>query len=136
MTMRAGTRDDRDAVNQPSSFRGACKGGEPGLHKPASAAAYGFRVRSLTFASRNDEDDCNADGRGSAQPDLLEGLADPGTLVLGRLAAARFHQRVGVLVPLAVGEVMAEHGSGGLRLVDDAERHIGLGQALQRLLDM
>ena len=31
---------------------------------------------------------------------------------------------------------MPEHGGGGLRLVDDAERHVGLGQAHQRLLDM
>ena len=46
------------------------------------------------------------------------------------------HQLVGVLVPAAVGEIVAEHGGGGLRLVDDAERHIGLGQPGQRLLDV
>src|SRR5665213_2733873 len=71
-----------------------------------------------------------------AQPDLLEGPADPGTLVLGRLQAAVFHQRIGVLVPFAVGEIVPEHGGRGLCLLDDAERHIGFGQALERLLDM
>src|SRR5665213_710575 len=68
-----------------------------------------------------------------AQPDLLEGPADPGTLVLGRLQAAVFHQRIGVLVPFAVGEIVPEHGGRGLCLLDDAERHIGFGQALAAL---
>ena len=48
--------------------------------------------------------------------------------------AALLQQRVGVLVPVAVGEVVAEHGRGGLRLVRDAQREIGLGQAIERLL--
>ena len=34
------------------------------------------------------------------------------------------------------GEIVPEHGGGRLRLVDDAERHVGLGQAHQRLLDV
>src|SRR6266849_7781425 len=56
--------------------------------------------------------------------DRPERLADPGALVLLRLAAARFHQAVGVLVPGAVGEIVPEHGGGGLRFLDDAERHV------------
>ncbi len=66
----------------------------------------------------------------------LERPADPGALVLVGLEAARLHQGIGVLVPAAVREIVAEHGGGGLRLVDDAERHVGLGQAHQRLLDV
>src|SRR4051812_31052953 len=65
-----------------------------------------------------------------------EGLADPGALVLGRLAAATLHQRIGALIPDAVGEVVTEHGGRGLRFDGDAERHIGLGQALQRFFDL
>src|SRR6188474_2337538 len=61
-----------------------------------------------------------------------EGAADPGALVLGRLEAAGLHQPVGVLVPAAVREIVAEHSRGGLRLLRDAERHIGLSEPEQR----
>src|SRR5215468_5911783 len=64
----------------------------------------------------------------------LERPADPGALILARLQSLRLHQRVGVLVPAAVREVVAEHRSRSLRLVDDAKRHIGLGEAQQCLL--
>src|SRR5262249_60290650 len=74
--------------------------------------------------------------RSSAQPELLECLADPGTLVLARLQALRLHQGIGVLVPAAVREVVAEHGGGGLRLGDNAERQVSLGQPQQRFLDV
>src|SRR5215813_7276801 len=66
----------------------------------------------------------------------LERPADPGALVLARLQSLRLHQRVGVLVPAAVREVVAEHRGRSLRLVDDAKRHIGLGEAQQCLLDV
>src|SRR3712207_3894653 len=50
-----------------------------------------------------------------------EGLADPGLGVLARLHAAPGQQGMGVLVPGRVGEVVAENGGGGLRLVGDAQ---------------
>src|SRR5216683_1634976 len=68
--------------------------------------------------------------------DRPERLADPGALVLLRLAAARFQQAVGVLVPGAVGEIVPEHGGGGLRFLDDAERHVAFGEPRQRFLDV
>ena len=46
------------------------------------------------------------------------------------------HQLERVLVPGAVREIVPEHGGRGLRLVHDAERHIGLGQPHQRLFDV
>src|SRR5262249_47054687 len=66
----------------------------------------------------------------------LEGAADPGALVLTGRQPPRLHQSKGVLVPAAVREVVAEHGGRGLGLVDDAERHISLGEPQQRLLDV
>src|SRR6187397_771491 len=72
----------------------------------------------------------------SAQTHLLEGPGDIGALVLARLDPARLHEIVGVLVPLAVREIVPKHGGGRLRLADDAYRHIGLGEACQRLLDV
>src|SRR5881227_3422949 len=44
-----------------------------------------------------------------AQPDLLEGLADPGALILVRLEPAALHQPVSFLVPRAVREVVPKH---------------------------
>src|SRR3954447_11834215 len=69
-----------------------------------------------------------ATGGTLAESQLLERLGDVGALVLARLKAARFHKAVGVLVPFTVGKVVSEHGSGGLRLADDADRHIRFGQ--------
>src|SRR6201747_2670342 len=66
----------------------------------------------------------------------LEGPADVGTLVLARLETARLYKIVGVFVPLAVRKIMPEHGRGGLRLADDADRQIGLGEPRQRLFDV
>src|SRR5207244_7011458 len=67
---------------------------------------------------------------------LLEGPGNIGTLVLARLETARLYKIVGVLVPLAVRKIVPKHGRRGLRLADDADRHIGLGQPRQRFLDM
>src|SRR6201999_3028452 len=71
-----------------------------------------------------------------AEAPLLEGPADPGSLILARLETARLYKIIGVLVPAAVRKIMPEHGGGGLRLADNADRHIGLGEPLQRFLDM
>src|SRR5258707_14722279 len=70
----------------------------------------------------------------SAQPDLFERLADPGILILVRLAAGGLEEAIGVLLPGAIREIVAEHGGGGLRLADDAQRDIGFGQPPQRFL--
>src|SRR5258705_181021 len=67
---------------------------------------------------------------------LLEGPGNIGTLVLARLETAGLYKIIGVLVPAAVGKIVPEHGGCGLRLADDADRHIGLGQPGQRFLDM
>src|SRR5262249_31680767 len=71
-----------------------------------------------------------------SETDLLEGPADPGPLILAGFNTAGFYKLIGVFVPGTVRKIMPEHGGGGLRLPDDAGRHIGLGQAVQRLLDM
>src|SRR5262249_54289681 len=71
-----------------------------------------------------------------AEAHLLEGPADPGSLILARLETAGFYKIIGVLVPAAVRKIVPEHGGRRLRLADDADRHIGLGEAVERLLDM
>src|SRR3981081_1772478 len=67
---------------------------------------------------------------------FLEGPGDIGTLVLARLETAGLYKIIGVLVPAAIGKIVPEHGCGGLRLADDTDRHIGLGQPGQRFLDV
>src|ERR1700694_3696122 len=67
---------------------------------------------------------------------FLEGPGDIGALVLARLETAGLYKIIGVLVPAAVRKIVPEHGGSGLRLADDADRHIGLGQPGQRFLDM
>src|SRR5258705_11710813 len=67
---------------------------------------------------------------------LLPGPANIGTLVLARLETAGLYKIIGVLVPLAVRKVVAKHGRRRLCLADDADRHIGLGEAVERFLDM
>src|SRR5258708_1533658 len=71
-----------------------------------------------------------------AETQFLEGPGDVGTLVLARLETAGLYKIIGVLVPAAVGKIVPEHGSGGLRLADDTDRQIGFGQPRQRFLDM
>src|SRR5882724_8993783 len=71
-----------------------------------------------------------------AETQLLEGPGNIGALVFARLDTAGLHEIVGVLVPAAVGEIVPEHGRRRLRLADDADRHVGLGQPRQRLLDV
>src|SRR6516225_11493052 len=71
-----------------------------------------------------------------ARGQFRERLADPVAFVLVRLNALRLHQGIGVLVPAAFGEVVAEHGSRRLRLLHDTERHIDLGEPQQGFLDV
>src|ERR1700682_1525899 len=71
-----------------------------------------------------------------AETQFLEGPRNIGTLILARFETAGLYKIIGVLVPAAVGKIVPEHGRGGLRLGDDADRHIGLGQPGQGFLDM
>src|ERR1700738_2919354 len=67
---------------------------------------------------------------------LPEGPRNVGPLILARLETAGLYKIIGVLVPAAVRKIVAQHRSGGLRLADDPDRHIGLGEPGQRFLDM
>src|SRR6266516_1052949 len=71
-----------------------------------------------------------------AETQFLEGPGDIGTLILARFETAGLYKIIGVLVPAAVGKIVPEHGGSGLRLADNADRHIGLGEPRQRFLDM
>src|SRR6266850_4755505 len=71
-----------------------------------------------------------------AETQFLEGPGNIGTLILARLETTGLYKIIGVLVPAAVRKVVSKHGGGGLRLADDTDRHIGLGQPRQRFLDM
>src|ERR1700674_1177417 len=75
-------------------------------------------------------------GQFLAETQFFEGPGNVGTLVLARLETAGLYKIICVLVPDAVRKVVAKHGGGGLRLADDADRHIGFGQPGQRFLDM
>src|SRR5215210_3995428 len=66
-------------------------------------------------------------------PDAPESVADPGVVVLPWLDAALGEERMSVPVPLAVRKIVPEHGRRSLRLADDAQRHVGLGEPLERL---
>ncbi len=68
--------------------------------------------------------------------ECLEGVGDPGALVHLRGDATGLQQRVGVLIPFRIREIVTEHSRGGLRLGDDAEGHVGFHEAIERLLHM
>src|SRR4030088_1647715 len=51
-----------------------------------------------------------------AETQFFEGPGDVGTLILARLETAGLYKIIGVLVPAAVGEIVAQHGGGGFRL--------------------
>src|SRR5665213_3636042 len=70
------------------------------------------------------------------ETEFLEGPGDVGAGILLRLDAAGLHEIISIFVPRAVRKIVPEHGGRGLRLADDADRHIGLGEPGQRLLDM
>src|SRR5205809_606665 len=65
-----------------------------------------------------------------------ERLTDPVALVLSRLQSPGLHERVGVFVPTAIREIVAQHGGRCLCLLDDAQRHVGLRKPQQGLLDV
>src|SRR5437879_5367781 len=110
----------------------------PAPVSPVSTA----RPRENSISSRSIRTMSRIDRRASmrsqflAETQFLEGPGNIGTLVLARLETARLYKIVGVLVPLAVRKIVPKHGSRGLRLAVDADRHIGLGQPRQSFLDM
>src|SRR5438309_2957712 len=110
----------------------------PAPVSPVSTA----RPRENSISSRSIRTMSRIDRRASmriqflAETQFLEGPGDIGTLVLVRLETAGLYKIIGVLVPAAVRKIVAKHGGGGLRLADDADRHIGLGEPGQRFLDM
>src|SRR6202795_1514767 len=100
------------------------------------------RPRENSISSRSIRTMSRIDRRASmrdqflTETQFLEGPGDVGTFVLARLETAGLYKIIGVLVPAAVRKIVSQHGGGGLRLADDADRHIGLGQPGQRFLDM
>src|SRR3982075_3254598 len=110
----------------------------PAPVSPVSTA----RPRENSMSSRSIRTMSRIDRRASMRDDFLtetqflEGLGDIRTRILARLDSAGLYKIIGVLVPAAVGKIVPEHGSGGLRLADNADRHIGLGEPGQRFLDM
>src|ERR1700724_3355412 len=102
-----------------------------------------FRRSGYRFADKNMRQSItsrtwpDSEGTGHAlKPDFLESAAHPRAFVFERLEPAGFHEAEGVLVPAAVGKVMAEHGGRGLRLAGNAERQVDLGQPIERLFDV
>src|SRR5260221_7060455 len=110
----------------------------PAPVSPVSTA----RPRENSIPSRSIRTMSRIDRRASmptkflAETHLLEGPGNIGTLILARLETAGLYKIIGVLVPAAVRKIVAKDGGGGLRLADDADRHIGLGEPRQRFLDM
>src|SRR6266849_2598146 len=110
----------------------------PAPVSPVSTArprANSISSRSIRTMSRI-ERRASMRGQFLAETQFLEGPGDVGTLVLARLETAGLYKIIGVLVPAAVRKIVPEHGSRGLRLADDTDRHIGLGQPGQRFLDV
>src|ERR1700682_859525 len=110
----------------------------PAPVSPVSTA----RPRENSISSRSIRTMSRIDRRASmrdqflTETHFLEGPGNIGTLILARLETAGLYKIIGVLVPAAVRKVVAKHGGRGLRLADDADRHIGLGQPGQRFLDV
>src|ERR1700694_3901605 len=110
----------------------------PAPVSPVSTA----RPRENSISSRSIRTMSRIDRRASmkvqflAEPQFLEAPGNIGTLILARLETAGLYKIIGVLVPAAVRKIVPEHGRGGLRLADDADRHIGLGQPGQRFFDV
>src|SRR5262245_43934359 len=84
--------------------------------------------RSMRTTSRIDRVSSIAAGRPAS-----EHRAEPGAVLPHRLEVGVGQEVVAVLIPVAAGIVVAEHGGGVLRLVLDAERQVALGEPLQRL---
>src|SRR3954454_18578908 len=103
--------------------------------KTARPGANSISSRSIRTMSRIDRR-ASMELYFLAETHFLEGLANPGPLILARFETARFYKIIDVLVPATIRKIVPEHGGGRLGLADDADRHIGLGQAVQRLFDM
>src|ERR1700722_4558447 len=103
--------------------------------KTASPRKNSISSRSIRTMSRIDRR-ASMESKFLAETQFLEGPGNVGTLVLARLETAGLYKIIGVLVPGAIRKIVPKHGRGGLRLADDADRHIGLGQPGQRFLDM
>src|SRR3979490_3282547 len=128
-----------ESRGQPSASANASRRMDlPAPVSPVSTA----RPRENSISSRSIRTMSRIERRASmrdqflAETQFLEGPGDIGTLILARFETAGLYKIIGVLVPAAVGKIVPEHGSSGLRLADDADRHIGLGKPRQRFLDM
>src|SRR5712671_6857482 len=99
----------------------------PAPVSPVSTA----RPRANSISSRSIRTMSRIERRASMRDQFLAE-----TLILARFETAGLYKIIGVLVPAAVGKIVPEHGGSGLRLADDADRHIGLGEPRQRFLDM
>src|SRR3954454_9440977 len=110
----------------------------PAPVSPVSTA----RPRENSISSRSIKTMSRIDRRASmrgkflTETHLLEGPGNIGTLILARLETTGLYKIIGVLVPAAIRKIVAKDGGGGLRLADDADRHIALGEPEQRFLDM
>src|SRR5882724_9222214 len=110
----------------------------PAPVSPVSTA----RPRENSISSRSIRTMSRIDRRASmptkflAETYLLEGPGNVGTLILARLETAGLYKIIGVLVPATVRKIVPKDGRRGLRLADDADRHIGLGKPGQRFLDV
>src|SRR5438477_2834125 len=71
-----------------------------------------------------------------AEAHFLEGPRNIGALVLVRLHPAGLYKIIGLFVPATVRKIVAKHGGRGLRLADNTDGEIRLGEAEQRFLDM
>src|SRR4051812_24832908 len=103
--------------------------------RTASPRENSISSRSIRTMSRIERRASMKD-RFLAETKFLEGPGNVGTLVLARLETAGLYKIIGVFVPAAVRKVVAKHRSGGLRLADDTDGHIGLGEPHQRLFDV
>src|SRR3954470_3640833 len=101
----------------------------------ASPRENSISSRSIRTMSRIDRRASMAE-KFLTETHLLEGPGNIGTLILARLETAGLYKIIGVLVPAAVRKIMPKDGRRGLRLADDADRHIALGEPEQRFLDM
>src|SRR5271165_126644 len=68
--------------------------------------------------------------------DRVVDLRHPGGRIVVRRQPLALQERIGVLVPLAVGEVMAEHRGRGFGFAGDAEAEIRLDEPIERLFRM
>src|SRR5258708_14339616 len=92
------------------------------LSEPREKARSSFSIRTKSRI----ESETNMYGRS-------EEAEEPAAIFVLRPRALAGHQEIGVLIPVAAREVVAEHSGGLLRLLLDPERQGALDQAVQRL---